>query len=638
MNWLLIGMLACIPTVQSALLADPTLLPRQFAASLLVLFALLWAANNKSTQKFQIPVVALSGLLLWWVATGLSLTVAPVIQEGLYTFSKLSWFVAAVFIFYVGFSSGMVRIETVSIGIWMASVIGLLLLLSEAFGQHLLIGDRNQLYELRTAFGHKNLYASFQLLCMPFVLGAFLHAGKTIKYLAGITLLLVLASILYVQSRAAWLGLMAAVFTYISMRSGAVEFVKSRKTVFRVVALILVISIAIACLAFQRAFVESAMNSDSLRERILLWKNTLEMIKEHPWMGVGAGNWQILFPKYGLGEFLQTNYLISDGYTTFQRPHNDFLWVWSEAGIAGILGMLIFMLYPLTNGLLAVAKHQDQKRLLLPVAFVTGYLFVAFMDFPLERNEHQFLLALLIAWVLHLLPNQKVINADRKSILFIAFCMVLFSLFIVWKRYPNEVHAKKMIEAHLQGNWDKLIQQGKKIDTKWYAVDNFSIPVSWYEGVALFSKGNAAEAAVKFETAYQINPWQVHVLNNMASIHELQGKHLEALKYYDALLAISPFQPDALLNKSAVLFNTGRNEDAFRCIYKFKYDDHNEQFLTYLHAIGKAVILERQSAGRLHTQYTPEQLDANPDIIRKILRANQQKRTTFEEINFTLNE
>lgn len=637
-NWLLIGAIGCIPLIQSTALADPTLLPRQIWVSLVLMGMLIMLALNKSSQKFQFPLVAFSGLILWWISTGFSLSVATVIQEGYYSFSKLSWFVVAVIVFYQVFSYGQLQPDKVSYGPWIAAVIGLLLLIAEVIDHNLITGDRNQLYEIRTAFGHKNLYASFQFLCIPFIAAIFLRTKNLQKWLAGLTMAMVVASILYVQTRAVWIGLTVTAITGLLLYAGSFVSSKQQRGIYIFLFSMALLGILTGGYYFKGNITEKVLNADSLRERILLWENTLLMIKEHIWLGAGAGNWQILFPKYGLGNFMQTNYLISDGYTTFQRPHNDFLWVWSEAGIMGILGFLVFLLFPNIKGIFTYAKNQQQKALLLPVACITGYLFVAFMDFPLERNEHQFILAILIAWLLYLTPYQSMLRINRKPLMMIIACLVLFSLFVAWKRYPNETHAKKMIEAHRQGNWDKLLMEGKKIEPAWYAVDNFSIPVSWYEGVALFSEGNTPDAAIKFEKAYQINPWQVHVLNNMASIHELQGNHIESLKYYDALLAISPAQPDALLNKSAVLYNIGRNEDAFRCIYRFKYDDHNEQFLTYLHAIGKTLILEKQSAGVLKTSYTADQLDENPDLIRKILRLNQQKKATFEEINFAIHE
>jgi O-antigen ligase len=41
------------------------------------------------------------------------------------------------------------------------------------------------------------------------------------------------------------------------------------------------------------------------------------MISEHPIAGVGAANWQIQMPKYGMQKFYEVNYTISEGLTNF---------------------------------------------------------------------------------------------------------------------------------------------------------------------------------------------------------------------------------------------------------------------------------------------------------------------------------
>ena len=145
-----------------------------------------------------------------------------------------------------------------------------------------------------------------------------------------------------------------------------------------------------------------------------------------------------------------------------------------------------------------------------------------------------------------------------------------------------------MLLAHNKNNWSLMIKEAKKAQNDNFSIDNFSIPLNWYSGVAYSALGDNYNAKLEFEKAYLINPYQIHVLNNIASINEMEGKHDLALKYYNEALAISPNQPDALLNKSAALFNMGNIEDAFLTILKFKYDEENTQFKTYYLAIAKA--------------------------------------------------
>lgn len=84
-----------------------------------------------------------------------------------------------------------------------------------------------------------------------------------------------------------------------------------------------------------------------------------------------------------------------NGNTIVTNPHNDFLLVFAETGIFGILcylGLFATLLYK-SLFLIKNAKSQSAKRMFFCLlSFVVGYLFIAFFDFPLDRIEHQILL------------------------------------------------------------------------------------------------------------------------------------------------------------------------------------------------------------------------------------------------------
>ena len=89
-----------------------------------------------------------------------------------------------------------------------------------------------------------------------------------------------------------------------------------------------------------------------------MWENSGEMIKENFVFGVGAGNWQVYFPKYGFDKFSVNE--IKNGLTTYQRPHNDFLWILCETGIIGILAFVsIFIIISFLIYFNIISKHNN---------------------------------------------------------------------------------------------------------------------------------------------------------------------------------------------------------------------------------------------------------------------------------------
>jgi tetratricopeptide (TPR) repeat protein len=72
--------------------------------------------------------------------------------------------------------------------------------------------------------------------------------------------------------------------------------------------------------------------------RVAAWGNTAHMIKENPIFGVGAANWQFLYPLY------HRKYMVDEAFDTRTQAttlHNDFLQYWAELGLPGFFGFIL---------------------------------------------------------------------------------------------------------------------------------------------------------------------------------------------------------------------------------------------------------------------------------------------------------
>lgn len=121
--------------------------------------------------------------------------------------------------------------------------------------------------------------------------------------------------------------------------------------------------------------------------RLLIWRGSWEMVKDNPWFGIGLGNYYLAWPQYRdpadttLGFF----------------AHNDYLQIWIEAGLPGLLLLLavlasaLYLMYRvlrddraapaprieivgLISGLLAVAAHSflDFNLYILAISLTAG--------------------------------------------------------------------------------------------------------------------------------------------------------------------------------------------------------------------------------------------------------------------------
>jgi tetratricopeptide (TPR) repeat protein len=62
-------------------------------------------------------------------------------------------------------------------------------------------------------------------------------------------------------------------------------------------------------------------------QRVLIWQSTWEMIKDHPWLGVGLGLFFLAYPPY------RQPADASGGFFA----HNDYLQFWAETGLPGLI-------------------------------------------------------------------------------------------------------------------------------------------------------------------------------------------------------------------------------------------------------------------------------------------------------------
>ena len=84
---------------------------------------------------------------------------------------------------------------------------------------------------------------------------------------------------------------------------------------------------------------ERGSSTGTLYERSVLWSKSMELFREVPLSGVGAGNWKYNFPLTGMDGLTKAE----TNLAFFVRPHNDFISMLTELGLPGFL-LFIFIL------------------------------------------------------------------------------------------------------------------------------------------------------------------------------------------------------------------------------------------------------------------------------------------------------
>lgn len=496
-------------------------------------------------------------------------------------------------------------------GVWVSAWLLLLwggselLLVIPSLGQ-----ESVELYKVTASMAHKNLLASAYLLLIPFVLYMFLIERSYLKFSSFLLLVGLVVMVLMLQGRSSWVAFAAMLV------AGSLLMVRAYQLGYKPLAKLkpadkfyiaivgLTIVLVVGALAVKKPETFDYMlrkissmtdqsggrdqNKETIHERYALWSNTWQLIKEEPITGVGAGSWKLLYPKYGL-EGLRSE----DGYTLFQRPHNDLLWVWSEQGLFGFLAYATIFLMPLVWLFFRYDKvGSDKDRLLASCAAlaVVGFMVVGLFSFPRERIFHNLLVVLSLAIIMDSSTNGiRVTSIGLKVLVTVLLASFSWVSIASLYRVKGDMHTLLVHASYGKpGQEERLLTEAEKAKSFFYSMDPMATPMSWFQGVATYQLGEYAAAKQYFLDGLQQNPYHLHLLNNLGSTYEQLGKRDSAIITYSRVLDISPKYTEGLLNLSAVYFNDGQLDSAFATIDRCPIATTHASYQVYLKAILKA--------------------------------------------------
>lgn len=138
----------------------------------------------------------------------------------------------------------------------------------------------------------------------------------------------ILAGLLATLSRGSWIGWAAGLLSF-AVLAGA----RSRRHLWLAGILLAAAAAAVAAYPPVQARALSTLDPEPNQDRLLLWRASLRMAADHPWVGVGFGAFVREYPKYRLP---------GDPNTTPPFAHNLPLSLAAETGLGGLLAFLVF--------------------------------------------------------------------------------------------------------------------------------------------------------------------------------------------------------------------------------------------------------------------------------------------------------
>jgi len=240
------------------------------------------------------------------------------------------------------------------VGVFLESILGLFQYISgTALGLDFLGGRKNQLFfqslrgplsRVSGTLGHPNDLARYLIIFNPLFISLFFMPAlkKIYRILCVALFLLSLSTLAFTLSRSGWGSFLIAMFIFFILGIKA-KFFSLRK------AIISMLFIGIIIYAFHGLIYSRLTSNDygSARARILSIKVALNIIKAHPFFGIGINNYTEVMHNYD-----DTSEQIS--YITTYGVHNSYFLIASEIGVVGLLFFLCFIILIIKEGIKAI--------------------------------------------------------------------------------------------------------------------------------------------------------------------------------------------------------------------------------------------------------------------------------------------
>ena len=212
---------------------------------------------------------------------------------------------------------------------------------------------------------------------------------------------IMIIALVFTYSRGAWIGFLGSMIGFGIIIALWLKILRgwSRPKKWGILAVIALIIISAAIFMpediKQRAttlleFKEGEFQDMSIQGRLIVNRNTLEMIKDYPILGSGPGTFNILYPKYRDPRLR----------TFMNATHNDYLQYAEEMGLFGIGSFILLLVLFFKKNLNLIKNLPDKYLQVLTIGFLVSIGAIAIhglVDFNLQIPANALLFWIILA-------------------------------------------------------------------------------------------------------------------------------------------------------------------------------------------------------------------------------------------------
>jgi len=418
--------------------------------------------------------------------------------------------------------------------------------------------------------GFRNIAGMYLAVSLFLCGGLFFQTQKKDHWLGFIAVILMGAFLIFTRTRGAWVGVCIASLLGVGLvwrvvgGRGVLNEILRHKVAGFVGCFVLVVTVLIpphfqdqnlsrldekkTSVAQSIQFVAQAGGD---RGRLKVWYHTLYMIADAPLLGVGLNNWSALYPRYDQGDIV--GIVVSP-----LRPHNDFLWIWAELGLVGLL-LFFWLLGCIFKQVWMRIRLKDWVALCAGLGALALLIHSCF-SFPREQPISVFFLSLALG-----IAGQNDgdgCKADWRNLGWgvAGTGVAIAGLFWIWSVFQFDVYFSRALLAQTESQPEKQVQAAHRARS----FGLFDHRVLLLEGVGRYALKDFEGAKNVYQTYLKYQPYLPALHNNLGRAYEGLGNDDNAEKSY--LRGLETFSGDGagilISNLAAVYKRQGKIDQA----------------------------------------------------------------------------
>lgn len=221
---------------------------------------------------------------------------------------------------------------------------------------------------------HPTVFGSFLLGCIPLTFFLSSQLKKPFRIFIKLLIPFFVLGIIFSFSRGNLVGLVGIIFIYLSLIK------KLRYLKFLFIGLILLVVLSSTILSYKTnlsRFSWSGLSNAWWRSKGNNIKITWEILKDHPFIGIGLNQYRWAFDRYKTDFFKQLEIESTggkDALTEWRIPDNMYLSILAESGILGFSTFIFFLILLFKSALTRISKITEKAGKEFLIASLCGVI------------------------------------------------------------------------------------------------------------------------------------------------------------------------------------------------------------------------------------------------------------------------